>query len=306
MKISNPEESKFYTYVYLDPRKPGRFTYGDFVTFFYEPFYVGKGKGNRIYKHLRHDKILKRNNIEKYNNIQKIRNENFEPKNFIIKLIDNINEKCSLCFEVFLIVFIGRKDLNNGTLLNHTNGGDGVIGRNKLTKESKNKIGIKNKINSSMWRWVSNLKTKEMKRVHKDYLDESISYNNYINNIKSIDNNLFSDSENVDTLTKLKKEKVKNSSLNMSLLEFYRKFANPLACIIFVIFACPIGLFTRKAGYQIGFIIGLFLTAFYWFSFMGTWTLGQRFLIIPIIAMSLPNLIFLILGLLFLIKRLKE
>ncbi len=148
--------------------------------------------------------------------------------------------------------------------------------------------------------------TQKLKSLYKDYLDESISYNNYINNIKSIDNNLFSDSENVDTLTKLKKEKVKNSSLNMSLLEFYRKFANPLACIIFVIFACPIGLFTRKAGYQIGFIIGLFLTAFYWFSFMGTWTLGQRFLIIPIIAMSLPNLIFLILGLLFLIKRLKE
>lgn len=148
--------------------------------------------------------------------------------------------------------------------------------------------------------------TQKLKFLYKNFLDGSITYNNYINNIKSIDTSLISDSDNIDTLTKLKKEKVKNSSLNMSLLEFYRKFANPLACIIFVIFACPIGLFTRKAGYQIGFILGLFLTAFYWFSFMGTWTLGQKFLIIPIIAMSLPNLIFLILGILFLIKRLKE
>ena len=124
--------------------------------------------------------------------------------------------------------------------------------------------------------------------------------------IKIIYKNISSDSDDEFTLLKLKKEKIKNTSLNSSLLEFYRKFANPLACIIFVIFACPIGIYSRKSGYQIGFILGLFLTAFYWFSFMGSWTLGQRFIISPIIAMSLPNLIFLIFGILFLLKRLKE
>jgi len=38
---------KFYVYVFLDPRKPGRFAYGD-QEFTHEPFYVGKGSGKRL------------------------------------------------------------------------------------------------------------------------------------------------------------------------------------------------------------------------------------------------------------------
>ncbi len=39
--------NNFYVYIYLDPRKPGNFVYGDFL-FKFEPFYDGKGKGDRI------------------------------------------------------------------------------------------------------------------------------------------------------------------------------------------------------------------------------------------------------------------
>jgi len=34
----------FYSYIFLNPLKPGRYTYGDFVSFLYEPFYVGREK----------------------------------------------------------------------------------------------------------------------------------------------------------------------------------------------------------------------------------------------------------------------
>ena len=40
-----------YVYVYLDPRKPGKFIYNDF-SFEFEPFYVGKGYGDRAFGHL--------------------------------------------------------------------------------------------------------------------------------------------------------------------------------------------------------------------------------------------------------------
>ena len=45
----------FYVYVYLDPRKSGKFSYKT-VSFLYEPIYIGKGKDRRYLIHL---KLLK-------------------------------------------------------------------------------------------------------------------------------------------------------------------------------------------------------------------------------------------------------
>ena len=41
----------YYVYAYLDTRKPGHFIYQNYK-FEYEPFYIGKGRANRLYKHL--------------------------------------------------------------------------------------------------------------------------------------------------------------------------------------------------------------------------------------------------------------
>lgn len=143
--------------------------------------------------------------------------------------------------------------------------------------------------------------TKNLLLKSEDYLRNKITYENYIKNIKEIDTNV---SNYLTNDTNFKNDK--NWSLNATLIEFYRKFTNPFACIIFAIFAAPIGIYSRRAGSQIGFIIGLFLTAFYWFSFSGTMLMGRRFILTPFISMSLPNLIFLIIGVIFLYKRLKE
>ena len=61
--------NNFYTYIYLDVRKPGVYKCGDYV-WDYEPFYVGKGKGGRYLDHLKENRLkyhsYKNNKIKKY------------------------------------------------------------------------------------------------------------------------------------------------------------------------------------------------------------------------------------------------
>jgi hypothetical protein len=43
---------RYYVYIYLDPRKKGFYKYGK-LNFQFQPFYIGKGNGNRMYDHLK-------------------------------------------------------------------------------------------------------------------------------------------------------------------------------------------------------------------------------------------------------------
>ena len=117
--------SSFYTYCYLDPRKPGDYNYGSYH-FDYEPFYIGKGKGDRIKVHLRED-ANSSYNPHKVRKIQKIIKETGNNP-IIYKLNENLEEQEAHSKEVELIKFIGRNDLKLGPLLNLTDGGEGSSG----------------------------------------------------------------------------------------------------------------------------------------------------------------------------------
>ena len=137
------ERKVFYTYIYLDPRKLGSYSYGDY-TFEYEPFYVGKGFGKRCIEHILECTVYKGfKESFKRNKIKKILNENLEP--IILKVEENLNEQEALDLEIWLIWAIGRSDLKLGPLTNHTDGGDGVSGiiqsQEHRMKNSLSKIG---------------------------------------------------------------------------------------------------------------------------------------------------------------------
>ena len=125
--------SDFYVYAFLDPNKPGYYEYDGYI-FDYQPFYIGKGKGNRIKKH----KIyMKTDDSLKYRKYKKIQENGKEP--IVKKVIENIEEKDAFLLEINLIKNIGRIDLKTGPLCNLTEGGEGCSGR-KLCNDTKEKI----------------------------------------------------------------------------------------------------------------------------------------------------------------------
>jgi len=142
----------FYVYVYLDPRKSGQYKYGEYE-FNYEPFYVGKGKENRI-------NIKKNDHCER--KINKIKRLGFET--IRIKLKENIEENYSFEVEKELIKLIGRENLNEGPLTNETDGGEGPSGYKWTEEEFKKHRKEYSKIKKGFERRDYELLTKE-----KDY-----------------------------------------------------------------------------------------------------------------------------------------
>ena len=83
----------YYVYELIDPR----------VSL---PFYVGKGKNDRVYFHLSEKSRAKSDNERKFNKIQKIRKEGYEPEIKIVEYFENENDAYS--YEEQLIKKYGR------------------------------------------------------------------------------------------------------------------------------------------------------------------------------------------------------
>lgn len=125
----------YYVYIYLDPRKPGNYKYGE-IEFDHEPFYVGKGSCNRCYNGLKdRKKSLKTNKIKSI--------ENDGGCVIIEKIYSNLSESDAFRLEISTIEKIGRIDNGTGILTNMTSGGDGTSGRVYTEKEKNRKRNFK-------------------------------------------------------------------------------------------------------------------------------------------------------------------
>ena len=102
--------NNFYIYAYRDPAT-------------LEIFYIGKGCGWRY-----RDISGRKHNKHLYNKIQKYRANGLLIDNITFKLYENLAENKAIQLEIQLIKEYGRRDLGEGSLLNLTDGGDGVVG----------------------------------------------------------------------------------------------------------------------------------------------------------------------------------
>jgi len=104
------QHDDYYTYAFLREDKT--------------PYYIGKGRGKRIYS----------------------KNRLINPpkdKSLIIFLKKNLTEAEAFKHEIYMIFVLGRKDLGTGTLRNLTNGGEGASGHVK-SEETRNKLSVAN------------------------------------------------------------------------------------------------------------------------------------------------------------------
>lgn len=89
-----------------------------------------------------------------------------------------------------------------------------------------------------------------------------------------------------------------NAALRIKMTtELQSRFAFPFASIVFAILAVPLGVSNRRSGKGAGFTISIFLLLTYYLLLTFLRTVAEKGVISPVLAVWLPNLVFLCSGL---------
>jgi len=174
--MCNDTQNNFYVYALKRPDK--------FLDNEPQPFYIGKGKNNRLRDHFK----LKGYNPYKDNIIRKL--IRLELEIICEKITENLTEEEAFKKEIELIAFYGRRNNNTGILANMTNGGEGSSGAIRSeeykrrasetqkgkhhTEETKQKIS---KITKGRVGW---LKGKHLSKEQKRKIGERSKGNTYM------------------------------------------------------------------------------------------------------------------------------
>lgn len=222
--------NSYYVYAFLDPFKPGEFIY-DNIRFDFEPFYIGKGRGDRI----RTSIIPHKSSPYKRNKILKIIKDGLKPLSIIVK--KDLSSEESKKLEIEIIKKIGRRDMGEGTLTNLTDGGDGRInGKNneesilksieKLKKIAKQRkeMGL-DKHTPEMVYHLRQINLGENNPMFGKTHSEEIKETHSIR-ISGINHPMFGKKHSLESLIKIKERrnaKVNQEELNRLSVEFNQK-----------------------------------------------------------------------------------
>jgi lipopolysaccharide export system permease protein len=90
------------------------------------------------------------------------------------------------------------------------------------------------------------------------------------------------------------------------LVEIYKKYSIPTACIVFVLIGVPLGIMTRRGGFGIAATLSLGFFLFYWAFLIGGEKLADRDITSPFVGMWSANILLGILGIYLTIRISKE
>jgi lipopolysaccharide export system permease protein len=111
-------------------------------------------------------------------------------------------------------------------------------------------------------------------------------------------------------LQRIKGEREINQSYELTnsklLVEIYKKYSIPFACIVFVLIGAPLGIMARRGNMAVGGGISLVFFIVYWIFLIGGEELADREMLSPFLSMWLANFIVGAFGIYLLIRITKE
>lgn len=96
------------------------------------------------------------------------------------------------------------------------------------------------------------------------------------------------------------------TEINRYFVEIHKKYAIPVACVVFVLIGAPLGVMVRKGGFGVAGGISLFFFLIYWAFLIGGEKLADRDKISPFVGMWSANIILLFVGIYLIIRSMKE
>lgn len=89
-------------------------------------------------------------------------------------------------------------------------------------------------------------------------------------------------------------------------VEIHKKFAIPMACLVFVFIGAPLGIMAKRGGAGTGTIYSLVFFVIYWVGMLRGEVLADKLLLSPWLAMWGPNLLIGLIGLFFMWRMVRE
>jgi lipopolysaccharide export system permease protein len=90
--------------------------------------------------------------------------------------------------------------------------------------------------------------------------------------------------------------------MNSYLVEIYKKYSIPFACVIFALVGAPLGYRVKQGGFGIAAGLSLLFFLIYWASLIGGEKLADRAFMTPFFAMWIANILLGIFGLYLMLK----
>ncbi len=90
------------------------------------------------------------------------------------------------------------------------------------------------------------------------------------------------------------------------LVEIYKKYSIPFACMVFVLIGAPLGMMARKGGFGVGAGLSLGFFLFYWAFLIGGEKLADRTVLSPFWGMWAANIVLGVVGIVFTMRAARE